>query len=190
MRGPAIDDLPVHEVVVRSSRHSGRIARVRIVVIHDVDVVHVADVGVVDIYVTQVTAATVVPRVIDFAKTQREPADSKTYAKPKFAATQKSHERRPIHRIVADWSRAPTPTTAKIIPASVVERRKPPRLIIHPRPAPGPNVVPISAAIRSPAHGDAVRIPHVTIFWFFPPRTVIVEVGITNHVARNVTRGN
>ena len=178
-----------------SRRHRRGIVRVGIVPIRavEVHVVYVADIRVVNIYVANVrsTCAVPIPRMKHFTKTQRKPTDSNTNSEAKSeTAAQESYEGRPVNWIVADRPRAPTPASAKIIPASVVVRRKTPRLIANPRPAPRPNVAPISITVRSPANRDAIGIPNWSVVRLLRPRAVIVQVGIAHRVPRHVARRN
>jgi hypothetical protein len=191
----AVDCLTVNKPSSRSRRHGRWIVRVCVVPIHavEVDVVHVANICVVNIYVAYVRPARTVaiPRVKYFTETQRKPAHSNTYSEASAETPAKeSNESRPVNWIVADRSRAPAPPGAKIIPPSVVKRRKSPRRIVHPSPAPRSNVAPISIAVRSPANRHAVGIPNRSVVRLLRPRAVIVEVGIAYCVARHVARRN
>jgi hypothetical protein len=97
MRRSAINGLPARERGARSSRYSVCVMRVSVVgvcVANDVGIVNhcIANVDPVPIPVSRV-----VPRMVRFAKPQREPANSDAYSKsePK-ASAEKADERRTI----------------------------------------------------------------------------------------------
>ncbi len=149
----------------------------------------VAETRVIEVDVTEIYSAGVIPRTERFAEPQREPTDSSAEAKSK-TATEKSHESRPVNRSSIIRTRAPAPTATDKSPAPVMKWRESPRFIANPSPAPRPDVVPISVAIGSPANIDSIGIPDRPVVWFFIPRTVIVEVAVTRHIARHVARRN
>ena len=78
MKCATIDGLAVHEVVVRGDRHSARVVRVRVVKVTAavVDDCRVANERIVEIHVTVVAAAGVVPRMKWFAWAKWKPTDS------------------------------------------------------------------------------------------------------------------
>src|SRR5204863_7047656 len=114
------------------------------------------------------------PREERFAKTQREPADSK----PETAA-EKAHKSRTVNRGTIKRTGAPAPPAAKIVPSAIVERSKSPRCIVNPSPPPRAYPVPIAIAVGSPVRRDVVGIPDMAILRLVLPRTGIVEVAIT-----------
>src|ERR1700730_3464911 len=71
-----------------------------------------------------------------------------------------------------------------------MKRSKTPRLVVHPRPTPWADPIPVARAVRSPAGGNFVRIPNVTILGLFAPRAMIIKIAVADHVTRNVSRGN
>src|SRR5258708_14462272 len=97
-------------------------------------------------------------------------------------------ERRSIDRTRIIRPRAPTPTAADVRPASIVIRSKSPRLVANPAPAPRPNVIPRTVAIRGPARIHFLWIPHRSIVRFFVPGSTFVQVAVSRSVARDVAR--
>src|SRR5260221_205282 len=85
-------------------------------------------------------------------------------------------------------SRHPEPVGIHKSPASIVERRKSPRLIFHPGPAPAAQKDPVTVAIWSPAHDDGAWPPARAVARHIAPVAVVVEIFITGHFARNVVR--
>src|SRR5690348_9930627 len=150
--------------------------------------VHVANPRIADVDVGDKSPARMPPRTERFAIAQREPAHAA--AKPKAAATVEPYESRSVERPAKTRTRAPAPASAKIIPPAVVERRKSPRVIVNPRPAPGTHPAPIAPAIRRPADGNDARIPYCAVIRNLAPRAVIVQIVVAGNVAGNVLRGN
>ena len=174
----ALDGLPVHERTARSCRYSANVIRVSIVKIVMIRVVQDIDVGdprIRDVHVAEIISAGVIPRMVRFAESQGEPADSaaksatETEATSKVTAADEADERWSIERTRINRSRAPAPTAAYIRPASIVKWRKAPWLITHPSPAPRTNVVPVTIAIWRPAHFHGARVPDRTVIRLFSP---------------------
>ena len=66
-------------------------------------------------------------------------------------------------------------------------RRKPPRLVVDPRPAVGADPAPITGVIGRPAYGDVVRIPDVAVFRHIRcPLAVVVQILVADHVFGHV----
>ena len=59
-------------------------------------------------------------------------------------------------------ARRPAPALVDLHPAAIMERRKPPRRIVHPGPAPGLHIRPVTVAVRHPVMRDR-RIPDMTV---------------------------
>ena len=102
----------------------------------DVDiggVVHAADIARTD----------PIGRPKDFARCQREPAQgrpgcvARADGKVPVVSAHKGDQRRRVHRARRQVPRHPGPARADLCPASVMKRRKSPRCIVHPGPAPG-----------------------------------------------------
>src|SRR5579859_1512161 len=137
-------------------------------------------------------------RNVDLTRPQREPPDVHANS----AAYTDSHgEMRPadprdqrgsIHRTHigngndARRARYPTPAAANIDPATIVEGRKAPRRIIHPRPAPRRDPGPVAVAIGRPVNNGNVREPDRAVFRHLAPAAVVVEVFVADHVIGNV----
>src|SRR5579864_9112703 len=162
----------VDERVMRHHRYAIRdmLVHVRNVVdrralVDDHCVVHIRDSRDVhrrvrDVHVVHIRAADAIPRHVHFSRCQGEPshANASREAEARAAADKRHQSRRP-HRTHHNRSRHPEPSAAYRRPSSVVERRESPRLVFHPGPAPGPNVDPVSEAVRSPSHNHGARMP-------------------------------
>src|ERR1700722_7295581 len=134
------------------------------------------------------------------ARSQRKPRHSNSGRTAEFdrcrncSSSNKRYQRRRIDRPFVDASnrnrpRHPTPAPARYhSPAPIMERRKSPRLVFHPRPTPWSNVCPMSIAIWRPIRSDSVRNPHMAILPIVAPRTMIVEIFVTDHIRRNIPR--
>src|SRR5260370_29885852 len=127
-----------------------------------------------------------------FAEAQRKPADPPAETKTSFkteteAATKEAHERWTINGIANVRAWAPAPPAPEIVPAAIVVWSKAPGRIVNPSPAPRADPVPIAVAIRSPSGRNLGRIPNVPVLGLIAPSTVIVEVVVANHVARDVS---
>ena len=158
-------------------------------------VVDVGDVDVVDHRVAAVDTGEIVPahhirRPIDFARPERKPAYSADVAagnrKPEVTAADEGDQRGRVDGLLAHRSRDPAPCTAEIRPASIVRYGESPRRVIDPGPAPRLDPRPVPVAVRCPARRHARRHPHGAIAGDGAPRTVGVEVLITDHVGRNI----
>src|SRR5690349_9171381 len=117
--------------------------------------VHVAEVIVADISATAIPAAVspaAVARVVGFTPAQWEPSEAyaaKAEADAESRAADPAHKGGSVIRTpVAARTRGPRPASAPVDPAAIVERRKAPRLIVNPRPAPGSDPNPVSEAVR------------------------------------------
>src|ERR1700730_15701200 len=130
-------------------------------VIQVVNVSHLGDVHnrVGDIHPLHVMRTTPIVRNVDFSGSQREPSDARATAQSKSASAHKNDQgwrkdwpdgNRPSH---------PAPAVFGIGPAPVVERRKAPRLIFYPGPAPGIDVRPMAITIRRPIAGNTEGNP-------------------------------
>src|SRR5215831_17177834 len=87
-------------------------------------------------------------------------------------------------------ARHPAPDTANDHPTAIVEWSKAPGRVVDPSPSPRGNPNPVAVAIRSPAHNNGVREPHVAVFRHGAPATVFVEIFVTDYVIRNVAHGS
>src|ERR1700674_5744503 len=185
--GSAVDGLAVHEGVAIGRGHRMHVVRIHKIEVANVSVenIPVPDEGIAGIDPLEEPAAMVKPGEERFAEAQREPTDSK----PETAA-EKAHKSRTVNRGTIKRTGAPAPPAAKIVPSAIVERSKSPWRVVNPSPAPRANPVPVAIAVRSPVRRDVVGIPDMAIFRLILPRTGIVEVAITIHVARHVLRRN
>ena len=158
--------------------------------------------GVRDVDIVHVGAAHAIGRHIDFTRTEREPTDVYTSggtANPDadgkmWTANPSDQSGRVDGADVSNGhgarrARNPTPTTAVVDPAAVVERRKAPRSIINPGPAPRRNPCPVAVAIGCPCHNGGMREPHGAVFGNLAPATVIVEIFVADDVIGNVAAG-
>src|SRR5882724_7454692 len=175
MKCTSIDGLAVHEVVARGDGHGASVARVGVVkVIRPiVDDCRVANVRVVEIHVTVVAAACTVPGMKWFAWAKRKPTNSAAKSSAEtdtpMRAADEPDECRPINRTRVIRARAPAPTAANVGPTAIVEGSETPRRIVNPRPAPRPNVAPITVAVRCPADIHSRRIPNRAVIRFLIP---------------------
>src|SRR5262249_22795765 len=132
-----------------------------------------------------------VRRYVDFPRTQRKPADITPAVSGPAGGNRNSEVRSAneryqsgsVYRLNVHRSWHPTPTAVHGSPAAVVKRSVTPRFVIDPGPAPGVYPYPVPVAIGSPSGWDGIRIPHVAIGRIGTPRTVSVEVFITDYVA-------
>src|SRR4029077_12249544 len=187
MDAATVDSLAVHENLAVNGSHGADIMRV-----HEIDVanVRVEDVSVADKRIALVDSleefvAAVEPREEWLAETQREPANAETKA-----SAEETDKGRPIDRRTKDGARAPAPPAREIVPAAIVIGSKTPRRIVNPSPTPGADVVPVTVAVRSPVRANIVGIPDMAIFRLILPGTVVVEIAVARHIARNVVSGN
>src|SRR5579872_4661219 len=169
--------------------HVGHIIHIYIIVyIRYVDHVHR---GIRDVHSLHVAFAGAVWRNVHFARSQREPAHAATSAERQGSAearpADKHHQRRRIHRPDNHWPRNPAPPAADFRPAAVVKRSKSPGLIFHPGPSPRSNPRPVAIAIRRPTGGDARWKPNFPVIGDVAPFAVVIEVFVSDDVARNVT---
>ena len=191
----------VHKRVMRHDRHAIVHTLIHIGNVVDrrapvddhgvVDVRHLRDIHrrVGDVHVVHVPAAHAIPRHVDFSRSQREPshADAGREVESRAAADETPPGRRP-HRTHHDRSRNPEPSAVHERPASVVERSESPRLVFHPRPAPGTDIDPVTEAIRSPSRNNRARTPARTISGDIVPVAVFVQVFVPGHFAGNIVR--
>src|SRR5580692_5331101 len=102
------------------------------------------------------------PGLEGFTKAQREPADAETSTKSE-ASAKETDERRTIDRHAKSWAGVPAPPVADVSPASVVKWRKAPWRIVHPRPAPRPDITPVAVAVGGPIRCDFRWVPDRTV---------------------------
>jgi hypothetical protein len=183
----------VTDIVVRAISAATRAATVAYVsiVVH-IRYMHVGDARVRDVHAIEVAAAHVIPGNVRFTKSERAPAVAKPTAKADAytepATAEPRHQRGCIVRTRINRSWRPSPGSAPIDPASIVERSIAPRLIFNPGPSPGRNPNPVPVAIRRPAHADPARHPDCAIIRRFAPGSIFVQVFRSRDVGRNVAR--
>ena len=149
----------------------------------------VCDSGVAGIHISEICPAYPVRRNVRFAVSKREPAHrfARRDRHAKVASTNPSNQSRCVHRPHCNRSRHPTPRSSVVHPASVVSRRKSPRSIVNPGPAPRINPHPMTIVIRRPARSDG-GLPHRTVGRRNAPRPIVVEILRADHIRRNITR--
>ncbi len=177
--------LAARESAPRGSRHCASVVSVRVVEIVKVAIEDpaIADESVVNVNPFDEAAAATEPWIEWFTKAQREPSDTESEA-----SAEKADESGAVNRRAKDRARAPTPPAAYVRPAAIVVRCEAPRLIAHPSPAPRTNVAPIAIAIRGPVLWDLGRVPNMAVIGLLAPGSVVVEVGGTGRLWRNISR--
>ncbi len=173
-------------VMVAARRRAVAIAVVVIVdvgaMVMSATIAHVPD---VDVGVAATAAA--VPRVVDFARAKREPAHrAAADADRPATAADKRDQRRRVDRAHAARSRYPAPAAVGVGPAAVVVRRKAPRRIVHPGPAPRRDIRPVTIAIRRPVGRHLGGVPHCAVVAGVLPVAVLIQILIADHVVRHV----
>ena len=132
---------------------------------------------------TPVVGCVVVPRHEGLIPSKRHPrirwANARVHAPA--VASEKCDQRGRINRASNVAAGAPRPTIANAHPATVVRRRKAPRCIIHPRPAPRLHPAPAAIAVRCPARRNARWIPNAAILVVDVPTAVLIELAGTHH---------
>src|SRR5580658_10699171 len=191
----------VHESVARHYCHSvghalidvGDVVNRRSVDDHRVvDVRHLRNAHrcIRDVHIVHIGAAHAISRQIDLAWCEREPphANAGGEAETRAAAHERDQRRSPdgTHH---HWPRHPKPSIVYERPASIVEWRESPGLIPDPGPAPGPEVDPVTEAIRSPTRHDGARPPTHTVAGNVTPVAVVVQIFVAGHLAGNIIRG-
>jgi hypothetical protein len=181
--------------------HIGYVVHGGVIVYHRrlIIVVHygAVDGGVGNVYVFNVPFAHAVRRHVHFTWTQREPTyrppattDRDAHAEP--TAADECDERRCVHRTHINYAfnswrrRYPSPSVFHVCPASVVERREAPRLVINPGVSPRLDIRPMAIVIRRPVRDFNTWIPYVAIFRRIAPVSVVVQIFIPDHVLRNI----
>ena len=178
-----------HKILPRNRRKSAWSVPV------DVNIRHIAiDRDVVifpPIQLTLITLRNMISRPIFFPRTQREPTHSAPAAnsdrKPKASSTHKGHQRRSIYRPRYHRPRIPSPSAARIGPATVMERRKSPGRVIDPRPAPRVAPSPMAIMIRGPIRPHA-RAPYWAILIARVPTPIPVQIFVSHHLPGHISR--
>src|SRR5258708_6006880 len=183
----AVDRSTVHKSVAIHGANGMHVVRVHKIDVTNVGVedIRVADERVVHVDDGDEIMAAAEPREERFPEAERKPADSET--KP---ATEEADKSRPIDGRPKERTGAPAPAAREIVPAAIVVRSKTPRRIIDPGPAPGADPIPIAIAVRSPVGRNFARVPNVAVFRFIAPVSIVVQIAVAGHVARNVLSGN
>ncbi len=153
------------------------------------------DYRITAIDVGEIRAADGVRRLIDLARRQWKPtdvwrctsADGNRYLE--IFSAYECDQRWCVHRLLALWSRNPAPGTTDVRPAAVMRHGEAPRRIIYPGPAPRINPGPMAIAVRSPIGCHMGRRPDVAVVGIGTPGAVGIEVFVTHHFGRHVTRG-
>src|SRR6202034_211475 len=162
------------------------------IVVNGRDLRHVDDAGIGDVDVLHVPRAGPIAGHEHVPRTEREPCDAgkssaerNTDAEP--AASHESHQRRSVYRPDNDGPWDPSPVTSDEGPAAVMERRKAPRLSVHPGPAPRRNVHPVASLIGSPSRYHSAGNPHRAIIRIGAPVAVLVEIVVSIDVSGNIS---
>src|ERR1035437_10077341 len=143
------------------------------------------------------TSPSTIEGIERFTPTQWEPAKAAAYAPAsaesktdsEAASSDPAHQgRRVIGVPVSEGSGSPAPSAVPVDPASIVERRKSPRSIIHPSPSPRFDPRPVTVAVGRPARLHRSGYPDRAIHGRGLPDAIGVEVLITNHTRRNIAR--
>ena len=90
----------------------------------------------------------------------------------------------------AGWAWSPTPASADLGPAAVMEGREAPRGVVDPGVAPGGDVGPVAGGVGAPAVGDVVGEPDGAVLGVGLPGAVGIEVGVANHLRADVAGGD
>src|SRR4029077_8554889 len=140
---------------------------------------NVCDVRIADVDISEVERASSVPGKEGVSKAARAPAKSAAKAKTKryspSRATKPGAQRRSIKRANVVRTGGPSPVSAGIDPATVVEGSEAPRGVIYPSPSPWINPSPVAVVIRRPS-GSNRGNPHRTVVRCLTPSTVLVEI--------------
>ena len=193
--------LAIADDCCRHDRHGvafkaiAKLAR-RLRVVDDLgDLGHVRDVGDVD--VLDVGRAAAVARHKNLARRKRKPADHRLL--PALTPDRDRHlhagpsnpgdQRRRIDRAQHALPRHPEPAAAALHPAAVMERRKAPRGVVDPGPAPRLHPCPVACAVRCPAGVNATRGPDGAVVGVVVPAAVTVKLVGAGHGGRDIARG-
>src|SRR6185295_2661884 len=71
-----------------------------------------------------------------------------------------------------------------------MERREAPRGIVDPGPSPWLDPAPVTVAVWRPIDRDCARRPDPAVIGFLPPGSVLVEIFVAGHLARDIVRGH
>jgi hypothetical protein len=145
------------------------------------------DDGVAYVDLSHVSTADLVGRNVDFARSERKPAD--IAAPASGASTDEDNERGSVDGAHIDRAGNPSPAAAYEDPASVVERRVTPGRVIDPGVSPRRNPIPMAGVIRRPADGNLARIPDMAVGAIVAPLAILIEIFEANDVAREIERG-
>ncbi len=151
---------------------------------------------VCDVHVVHVVAAYPVGRNVNFTRSQREPADSRTtsdcnadgYVRSANPSDKRGcvNRTRVHHTHRCGPARHPAPRSANSNPAAVVEWSEAPRLIIDPRIAPRRDPHPVPVAIGRPTYHRRLWKPDSAVLARVAPSSILIEVLISDGILRNV----
>ena len=169
--------------------HVGRAGRVVGVVDH----LRVND-RVAAVEVFEIGPADRVGRTVDLARGERKPGHTADIAAGRrnlqIVAAHESDHRWRIVGPLADRAGHPGPGALHVGPAAVVRNGKTPGRVVNPGPAPGVDPGPVAIPVRCPVGRHALRHPHVAVGRVAPPAAMGIQVLVTQHVGRDVTRGD
>jgi hypothetical protein len=159
------------------------------VIVIDVGDLHHAYTRVSHVHILNVARASVIPRNVDFSRSEREPSYRlRSNADPdtESCAADERNQGWGVDRGDRNWTRNPAPAASYESPTAIMKGRKAPRLVFYPGPSPWGNIGPVSVAIGCPITGDAGRLPNISIFWIIAPAAVVVEIFVAGHILRDV----
>jgi hypothetical protein len=150
------------------------------------------DVDVADVDIADIGRVAVIARPIDLARRQREPADRRSrigrnrHGCLDCRLGDEGDQRRGIDRLGDELAGDPAPATLDMRPTSVMKRREPPGLVVHPVPAPGLDPYPAARAIGRPIGGHRFRVPDLAVIGGRGPFAVGIELLVAGHRRRDV----
>ena len=142
-----------------------------------------------------------VSRAIGFPGSQRKPAQAGVLptvqpernapgCRAMAIAAYEANQRGCIHRARCQAAGHPGPARADLRPAAIVRRRKAPRCVVHPGPAPGRYPAPLADAVGCPIDRHRARQPDRAVGRVLHPVAIGVELLVAHHLARNIAGGD
>ncbi len=158
------------------------------IVVIVVDDGHVRDSRVADVDVAPISRTCVIPRNVWLTVSQGEPADTAADSErdTPVRSADPRNEGRSVNGTSIDRSWAPTPISANVGPAAIVERGITPGRVIDPSPTPRGDPDPVAKTIGSPSGSNNGRNPNRAIAWIATPRAVGVEIFVADYAGRDV----
>ena len=188
MEFAAPNHLSTRESAARGGGDGARIVRISIVIIAEVAIPEdpaVTDERIVNIDALKIARSVMVPGVVWFSPSQREPAHTDPAAEAE-AAAEEAYEGGAIYCQSNSGTRAPAPPATIKVPTAIVKGSEAPRFVVNPGPAPRADVAPIADAVGSPIRLNIVGVPNGADIGLLAPSAVVIEIGSAGHVGRNV----